>query len=99
MITSRVEYGFFFGGFNAIAAQLLRSTDVSCPGHILLLSPTFKLSTAPLVHPIPKKALSQFQANIQTEPFLAIVAAMILSNLIPGCSVTPPPSNLLQPPQ
>ncbi len=24
---------------------------------------------------------------------------MILSNLIPDCSVTPPPSNLLQPPQ
>ncbi|SJK98200.1 uncharacterized protein ARMOST_01461 [Armillaria ostoyae] len=99
MITSRVEYGFFFGGFIAIAAQLVRSTDVSRPGHILLLSPTFKLSTAPLVHPIPKKALSQFQANIQTEPFLAIVVAMILPNLIPDCSVAPPPSNLLQPPQ
>ncbi|PBK86524.1 hypothetical protein ARMGADRAFT_1017221 [Armillaria gallica] len=99
MITSRVEYGFLFGGFIAIAAQLVRSTDVSRPGHMLLLSPTFKLSTVPLVHPIPKKALSQFQANIQTEPFLAIVVAMILSNLIPDCSVAPPPYDLLEPPQ
>ncbi|KAK0449541.1 uncharacterized protein EV420DRAFT_1766945 [Desarmillaria tabescens] len=44
MITSRVEYGFFSCGFIAIAAQLVRSTDVSRLGYILLLSPAFRLS-------------------------------------------------------
>ncbi|KAK0470370.1 uncharacterized protein EV420DRAFT_110267 [Desarmillaria tabescens] len=97
MITSRVEYGFLFGGFIAIAAQLVRSTDVSRPGHILLLSPAFKLFRAPLVHPDPNKALNQFQANIQPQPFLAIVVAMIISKLIPGRRVADPPSNLLRP--
>ncbi|KAK0459353.1 uncharacterized protein EV420DRAFT_1539752, partial [Desarmillaria tabescens] len=90
MITSRVEYGFFF-------LRLARSTDMSRPGHILLLSPAFRLSGEPLVHPDSNKTLTPFQVNIQPQPFLAIVVAMIFSKLLPGRRVADPPPDLLRP--
>ncbi|KAK0227660.1 hypothetical protein IW262DRAFT_548931 [Armillaria fumosa] len=43
MVTAGAEYGFIFGGFIAIVARLVHSTDPSNPGTILLLSPVFKL--------------------------------------------------------
>ncbi|PBK86449.1 hypothetical protein ARMGADRAFT_536577 [Armillaria gallica] len=39
MTNAGADYGFFFGGFIAIAAQLVHSIDPSHPGTILLLSP------------------------------------------------------------
>ncbi|KAK0454306.1 hypothetical protein EV421DRAFT_2029404 [Armillaria borealis] len=91
-LLSRVaeECGFFLNGLIVISTQLVWSTDMSWAGHaILLLTSTFKLSTSPALHPNPLKALTLFQANIHTDPFPAI----------PSYSISPPPSNLLQPPQ
>ncbi|KAK0237575.1 hypothetical protein EDD85DRAFT_951753 [Armillaria nabsnona] len=82
IIDVRVEYGFFFGGLIVIAAQLICSTNLSQLGRILHLSPAFKL---------------QDKANIQLEPFFAILLAMLCSNIIPGDSIECPPTALIQP--
>ncbi|KAK0460615.1 uncharacterized protein EV420DRAFT_219994 [Desarmillaria tabescens] len=75
MVAAKAEYGFFFAGYIAIAAQLVRSPDPSRPGRILLLSPVFKLQNETLPYP---NSLTHFQAKIPTEPFLAILVAMLL---------------------
>lgn len=51
MIAANAEYGLFFAGFIAIAAQLVRSNDSSHPGRILL-SPIFKLHNETLPGPV-----------------------------------------------
>lgn len=66
------------------------SQIISSSGYILF---AFELSTAPLAHLNPN---TRFEAGIQTEPFLAIVVAMIFSKFIPGRHVADPPSDLLQ---
>ncbi|PBK63954.1 hypothetical protein ARMSODRAFT_522267 [Armillaria solidipes] len=92
MVAAKAEYGIFFAGYISIAAQLVRSADSSRPGRILLLSLVFKLQSESL--PYYSCPLTQFQANIPTEPFLAILVAM-LANLLPGRSVWRPPTDLL----
>ncbi|PBK63953.1 hypothetical protein ARMSODRAFT_1023587 [Armillaria solidipes] len=94
MANAGADYGFFFGGFIAIAAQLVHSIDPSHPGTILLLSPAFKLQneTLPDLH-----RLTPFQANIPTEPFLAIVVAILCSNIFPQHSIKSPPRDLCLP--
>ncbi|KAK0449543.1 uncharacterized protein EV420DRAFT_773976 [Desarmillaria tabescens] len=94
MAVADAEFGLFFGGYIAIAAQLIKSTDPSRPGLILLLSPAFRLSNEAL--PIPE-TLTPFQADIQPEPFLAILVAMLCANLIPGHEVKSPPASFYQP--
>ncbi|PBK63948.1 hypothetical protein ARMSODRAFT_1088300 [Armillaria solidipes] len=94
MATAKAEYGFLFAGYIAISAQLVRSTDPSRPGRILLLSPVFKLQNESL--PYYSSSLTQFQANIPTEPFLAIIVAMLCANLLPGHSVGSPPISSLE---
>ncbi|KAK0219763.1 hypothetical protein EDD85DRAFT_339827 [Armillaria nabsnona] len=96
MITANAEYGLFFAGFIAIAAQLVHSTDPSRPGRILLLSPIFTLHNETLPDPSPKEHLTPFQANIQNEPFLAIIVAMLCANILPGRVVESPPAHLCQ---
>ncbi|KAK0449546.1 uncharacterized protein EV420DRAFT_774200 [Desarmillaria tabescens] len=94
MVAANTEFGFFFGGYIAIAAQLVKSTDPSRLGLILLLSPAFRLSNEAL--PIPE-TLTPFQATIQPEPFLAILVAMLCANLVPGHEVKSPPAAFYQP--
>ncbi|KAF8972295.1 hypothetical protein BDZ97DRAFT_1019956 [Flammula alnicola] len=75
MVTAKAEYGFFFGGFLAIAAQLVHSTDPSRPGMMLLLSPAFKLQKETLPVPNTRKQLTPFQAGIQPSrslPYLSL---------------------------
>ncbi len=55
----------------------------------------FKIHNQALPYPDPEKPLI---ADVHTEPFLAIVAAMVCSKLIPGQSVATPPSELFLPP-
>ncbi|KAK0447174.1 hypothetical protein EV421DRAFT_1901297 [Armillaria borealis] len=93
MVAAKAEYGILFAGYIAIAAQLVRSADSSRPGRILLLSPVFKLQSESL--PYYSCPLTQFQANIPTEPFLAILVAMLCANPLPGRSVWRPPTDLL----
>ncbi|KAK0237571.1 hypothetical protein EDD85DRAFT_789728 [Armillaria nabsnona] len=72
---------FFFGGLIVIATQL-----------------TFKLQDKVLPNPWQSyKTLMLFQANIQPKPFLAILLAMVCSNIIPGHSVKSPPATLTWP--
>ncbi|KAK0460630.1 uncharacterized protein EV420DRAFT_1533223, partial [Desarmillaria tabescens] len=97
MTTVGADYGFFFGGFIAIAAQLVRSVDPSHPGTILLLSPVFKLQNETLPDPYPSKPLTPFQANIPTEPFFAIIVAMLCVNMLPEYSIEGPPRDLSLP--
>ncbi|KAK0229978.1 hypothetical protein EDD85DRAFT_126609 [Armillaria nabsnona] len=92
MATAGAEFGLFFAGYIAIAAQLASSTNPTCPGLLLLLSPVFKLQNEALPLPRGVIELTPFQANIQPEPFLAILAAMLCANLIPGRSVKRPPA-------
>ncbi|KAK0460617.1 uncharacterized protein EV420DRAFT_1762828 [Desarmillaria tabescens] len=94
MVAAKAEYGFFFAGYIAIAAQLVRSPNPSRPGRILLLSPVFKLQSETLPYPNP---LTQFQAKIPAEPFLAILVAMLCVNLLStGHTVESPPDLLLE---
>ncbi|KAK0432165.1 uncharacterized protein EV420DRAFT_1772379 [Desarmillaria tabescens] len=94
MVAANAEFGFFFGGYIAIAAQLVKSTDPSRPGLILLLSPPFRLSNEAFPTP---ETLTPFQANIQPEPFLAILVAMLCANLVSGHEVKSPPAAFYQP--
>ncbi|KAK0194689.1 hypothetical protein F5146DRAFT_1037109, partial [Armillaria mellea] len=89
MVATKAEYGFLFAGYIAVAVQLVRSTDPSRPGRILLLSPMFKLQNESL--PYYSGPLTQFQANIPTKPFLVIIIAMLCADLLPGRSVESPP--------
>ncbi|KAK0473899.1 hypothetical protein IW261DRAFT_660469 [Armillaria novae-zelandiae] len=97
MAAAGADYGLFFGGFIAIVAQLVHSTDPSHPGTILLLSPVFKLQNATLPDPHSSKPLTPFQAKIPTEPFLAILVAMLCSNMLPQHRIKSPPHDLCQP--
>ncbi|KAK0470663.1 hypothetical protein IW261DRAFT_1003243 [Armillaria novae-zelandiae] len=97
MVTAGADYGFFFGGFIAIVAPLVHSTDPSHPGTILLLSPVFKLQNETLPDPHQTKLLTPFQANIPTEPFLAILVAILCSNMLPQHRIKSPTHDLCQP--
>ncbi|KAK0468619.1 hypothetical protein IW261DRAFT_1518443 [Armillaria novae-zelandiae] len=97
MAVSDADFGLFFGGYIAIAAQLVKSADPSRPGLTLLLSPPFKLQNRPLPIPKTKERLTSFQTNILPEPFLAILVAMLCANLITGHSIKSPPAAFLEP--
>ncbi|KAK0447177.1 hypothetical protein EV421DRAFT_187600 [Armillaria borealis] len=57
----------------------------------------FKLQIEALPVPRGVKELTPFQANIEPEPFLAILAAMLCAKLIPSRSVKSPPAALSEP--
>ncbi|KAK0493339.1 hypothetical protein EDD18DRAFT_1179626 [Armillaria luteobubalina] len=97
MVTAGADYGFIFGGFIAIVARLVHSTDPSNPGTILLFSPAFKLQNETLPDPHPTKPLAPFQANIPTEPFLAILIVILCSNILPQHRINSPLHDLCQP--
>ncbi|KAK0482026.1 hypothetical protein EDD18DRAFT_1202448 [Armillaria luteobubalina] len=99
MAVADAEFGLFFGGYIAIAAQLVKSADPSRPRLTLLLSPAFKLQNKPLPIPKTEERLTPFQTNIPPEPFLAILVAMLCANLVPGHSVKSPPAAFFDPPQ
>ncbi|KAK0229206.1 hypothetical protein EDD85DRAFT_139180 [Armillaria nabsnona] len=96
MVTAGADW-FFLCGFIAIVAQLVQSIDPSHPGTILLLSPVFKLQNETLPDSHRTKRLTPFQANIPTEPFIAIIVAMLRSNMFPQHGIKSPPHDLCQP--
>ncbi|KAK0229980.1 hypothetical protein EDD85DRAFT_957106 [Armillaria nabsnona] len=86
MVAAKAEPIFITRCYSAYPQFLVRSADSSRPERMLLPSPIFKLQT---------RVFRIIQANIPTEPFLAILVAMLCANLLPGHSVRKPPPDLL----
>lgn len=92
MVAAKAEYGIFFAGYIAIAAQM-DALPIPLAREGFYFFHPFSNSKASL--PYYSCPLTQFQANIPTEPFLAILVAMLCANLLPGHSVWRPPPDLL----
>ncbi|KAK0229979.1 hypothetical protein EDD85DRAFT_957105 [Armillaria nabsnona] len=92
MANAGADYGF--SSVDSLPSQHSSASLSSSLGTILLLSPVFKLQNETLPDP---HRLTPFQANIPTEPFLAIIVAILCSNMFPQHRIKSPSRDLCLP--